>query len=124
MTAEQAMDCMCECLRLAALTDDPQIRKQLTQQASLDGRRDACSPCYAGTGLAVPLRRRACSLGLTHEARFAPGRPPIHRDWASLIDLEPRHIRGSFCGGSSQKKAPSLSQGPASQSAICHPPGG
>ena len=33
MTAEQAADCMCECLRLAALTDDPQIRNQLTQQA-------------------------------------------------------------------------------------------
>src|SRR5262245_40308751 len=33
MTAEQAADCMCECLRLAALTDDPQIRNQLTYQA-------------------------------------------------------------------------------------------
>src|SRR5262245_1767033 len=33
MAAEQAADCMCECLRLAALTDDPQIRNQLTQQA-------------------------------------------------------------------------------------------
>src|SRR5215510_7186093 len=36
---------------------------------ALDGRRDACSTCYAGTGLAVPLRRRACSLGLTHKAQ-------------------------------------------------------
>src|SRR5262245_66121338 len=37
---------------------------------ALDGRVDACSTCYAGTGLAVPLRRRACSLGLTLEPRF------------------------------------------------------
>jgi hypothetical protein len=35
---------------------------------ALDGRVDACSTCYAGTGLAVPLRRRACSLGLTLDA--------------------------------------------------------
>jgi hypothetical protein len=33
VTAEQSADCMCECMRLAALTDDPQIRDQLTQQA-------------------------------------------------------------------------------------------
>jgi hypothetical protein len=33
MNAEQSADCMCECVRLAALTDDPQIRDRLTQQA-------------------------------------------------------------------------------------------
>jgi len=33
MTAEQSAESMCECVRLAALTDDPQIRDQLTQQA-------------------------------------------------------------------------------------------
>jgi hypothetical protein len=32
MTAEQSADCMCECMRHAALTDDP-LRDQLTQQA-------------------------------------------------------------------------------------------
>jgi len=33
MTAEQAANRMCECMRLAAFTDDPQIRNQLIQQA-------------------------------------------------------------------------------------------
>jgi hypothetical protein len=28
VTAQESADCMCECVRLAALTDDPQHREQ------------------------------------------------------------------------------------------------
>jgi hypothetical protein len=70
MTAEQAADCMYECLRLASLTDDPQIRNQLTQQAQ-HWMAVAMPALRAARGQAWPfLYADEHAPWLTDEARF------------------------------------------------------